>query len=218
MDRVERADVELSAGTGSPTRWSEMLWALPLVVAIILLVPVAAERVFRPAKLLLTRVSISLFGDYVADESPRKRDQQSRLRAAHVQTTHRVYASRTLLYSLLLGVSGSIIGVYGAAALLWTLRISGDTVRAALPAALGFLADLTHVTELGLTDLFVLMFVSSATVGTALALGTYYLRWAILDERARERASEIEATLPRTIAFVYALSRSGMAFPRSWIR
>lgn len=198
---------------GSPTRWSEMLWALPLVVAIILLVPVAAERVFRPAKLLITRVAISLFGDYVADESPRKRDQQSRLRAAHVQTTHRVYASRTLLHSLLLGISGSIIGVYGAAALLWTLRISGDTVRAALPAALGFLADLTHVTELGLTDLFVLVFVSSATVGTALALGTYYLRWAILDERASERASEIEATLPRTIAFVYALSRSGMAFP-----
>jgi len=198
---------------GSPTRWSEMLWALPLVVAVLLLIPIAAERVFRPAELLITRVSISLFGDYVADESPRKRDQQSRLRAAHVQTTHRVYAARTLLYSLLLGVSGSIIGVYGAAALLWTLRISGDTVRAALPAALGFLADLTHVTELGLTDLFVLVFVSSATVGTALALGTYYLRWAILDERASERASEIEATLPRTIAFVYALSRSGMAFP-----
>ncbi|NHX36528.1 MULTISPECIES: type II secretion system F family protein [Halolamina] len=190
-----------------------MLRALPLVVAVLLLLPLLAERVARPVKLLVSRVAISLFGDYVADESPRKRDQQSRLRAAHVRATHRVYAARTLLYSLLLGVSGSILGVYGAAALLWTLRISGDAVRAALPAALGFLADLTHVTDLPLTDLFVLVFVSSATVGTALAFGTYYLRWAILDERASVRASEIEATLPRTIAFVYALSRSGMAFP-----
>ncbi|WP_049981270.1 type II secretion system F family protein [Halolamina rubra] len=190
-----------------------MLWALPLVVAVLLLLPIAAERVARPAELLVTRVAISLFGDYVADESPRKRDQQSRLRAAHVRTTHRVYAARTLLYSLLFGVSGSVVGVYGAAALLWTLRISGEAVRAALPAALGFLADLTRVTDLGLADLFVLVFVSSATVGTALALGTYVLRWAMLDERASNRASGIEATLPRTIAFVYALSRSGMAFP-----
>ena len=190
-----------------------MLWVVPLLFAVALLIPLVAEQASRRVKLLLSRVSLSLFGDYVANESPRKQDQQSRLRAAHVEITHRVYAARTLLYSLLFGISGSIFGVYAAAALLWTLRISGDTVRAQLPAALSFLADLTRVTELGLTNLFVLVFVSSATVGTALAFGTYYLRWAMLDERADARASEIEATLPRTIAFVYALSRSGMAFP-----
>ncbi|QKY19221.1 type II secretion system F family protein [Halolamina sp. CBA1230] len=190
-----------------------MLWLLPLLFAVALLIPLAAAQVSRGTDLLVSRLSLSLFGDYVANESPRKQDQQSRLRAAHVETTHRVYAARTLLYSLLLGISGSIFGVYGAAVLLRMLRISGDAVRAQLPAALRFLADLTRVTELTLSELFVLVFVSSATVGTALAFGTYYLRWAMLDERASNRASEIEATLPRTIAFVYALSRSGMAFP-----
>jgi flagellar protein FlaJ len=35
-----------------------------------------------------------------------------------------------------------------------------------------------------------------------------------LDNTAYARAGKIEATLPRTVAFVYALSRSGMAFPK----
>jgi flagellar protein FlaJ len=169
--------------------------------------------VHRPTNLLISRVALSLFGDYVANESPRKRDQQAKLRAAHVDTTHRVYAARTLLYSLLFGVSGSVFGVYLAAAVFWLLEISGETVQQALPAALGFIAQLTRVTQLPLTELFVLLLAASATIGSALALGTYYIRWELLDQRARVRGSEIEATLPQTIAFIYALSRSGMAFP-----
>lgn len=190
-----------------------MLWALPLVVAVAILLPLALERVSRGSRLFISRTALSLFGDYVANESPRKETQRERLQAAHVQITHRVYAARTLLFSLLFGVSGSIIGVYAAAALFWVLEIGGSAVRAQLPSALGFLAGLTRVTELGLSELFVLVFVSSATAGTLLAFGTYYLRWALLDERGETRASEIEATLPRTIAFIYALSRSGMSFP-----
>ena len=190
-----------------------MLWALPLLLAVAILLPLAVERVSRPTRLLVSRTALSFFGDYVANESPRKQDQQSRLRAAHVEITHRVYAARTLLYSLLFGLCGSVVGVYAAAALLWALRISGGAVRAQLPAALAFLADLTRVTQLSASELFVLLFVSSATVGTLLAFGTYYVRWALLEERAERRASQIEATLPRTIAFIYALSRSGMAFP-----
>jgi len=190
-----------------------MLWTLPLVFGAAILLPLAVEQFSRQTKLFVSRTSLSLFGYYVANESPRKQDQQSRLQAAHVKITHRVYAARTLLYSLLFGVSGSIFGVYGAAALLWTLQINGETVRAQLPSALDFLAGLTRVTELGLSNLFVLVFVSSATVGTALAFGTYYFRWAMLDEKADTRATQIESTLPRTIAFIYALSRSGMSFP-----
>ena len=188
-------------------------WVLPLLVAMALVVPLAVERVHRPTRLFISRVALSLFGEYVSNESPRKQEQQSKLRAAHVETTHRVYAARTLLYSLLFGISGSIFGVYIAAAGLWVLQISGEAVRQQLPPALAFLAQLTKVTQLPLSQLFVLTFVSSATIGSALAFGTYYFRWEMLDQTANNRASEIEATLPRTIAFIYALSRSGMAFP-----
>jgi flagellar protein FlaJ len=188
-------------------------WALPLLFAVALLFPLALERFNRPIKLLISRVALSLFGDYVANESPRKQEQQSKLRAAHVETTHRVYAARTLLYSLFFGISGSVFGVYLAAATLWILQISGETVRASLPTTLEFLAKLTRVTQLPLSELFILLFASSSTIGALLAFGTYYSRWELLDQRANNRASEIEATLPRTIAFIYALSRSGMAFP-----
>jgi flagellar protein FlaJ len=189
------------------------VWVLPLLFATTLLLPLVVERANRQTRLFISRVALSLFGEYVSNESPRKQEQQSKLRAAHVETTHRVYASRTLLYSLLFGISGSIFGVYFAAGTLRVLQISGEAVRQALPATLGFLAQLTRVTQLPLSQLFVLTFVSSATIGSVLAFGTYYFRWEMLDQSANNRASEIEATLPRTIAFIYALSRSGMAFP-----
>lgn len=189
------------------------IWVLPLLFAIALLFPLAIERINRPMRLLISRVALSLFGDYVANESPRKQEHQSKLRAAHVETTHRAYASRTLLYSTLFGISGSIIGVYIAAAVLKILEISGAMVRQQLPSTLDFLAKLTRVTQLPLSELFILLFASSASIGALTAFGTYFVRWELLDQRANSRASEIEATLPRTIAFIYALSRSGMAFP-----
>lgn len=186
---------------------------LPLVAALVVVAGVVAALVHDGANLVVTRAAVGLFGDYVANESPRKREQRSRLQAAHVTVTHRVYASRTLFYAGALGVAGSVLGVYVAAATLALLRVGGETIRDALPAALGFLADLTRIGELTVGELFPLLLVSSATVGPGSAVAVYFLRWQILDQRAYARGGQIDTTLPRTIAFVYALSRSGMAFP-----
>jgi len=46
------------------------------------------------------------------------------MRAAHVAGTHRTYAAKTLLYAGVLGVAGSVIGVYAAAGLLSVLDVS----------------------------------------------------------------------------------------------
>ncbi|MFC6785364.1 type II secretion system F family protein [Halobaculum halobium] len=186
---------------------------LPLAGTVLLLAPILVGAVNREANLVVTRVAVHAFGDYVATDRPRTHRQRDRLRAAHIGVTHRSYASKTILYAAVAGVSGSVLGVYLAAGTLALLRIGGDAVRAALPAVLSFLADLTRLGELGVRELFPLLFVSSATVGVGSALAVYLLRWEILDQRAHARASQIEATLPRTVAFVYALSRSGMALP-----
>jgi len=190
-----------------------MLWALPLALALAVGVGLLLTRVHRRADLVVSRVALSVFGDYVADGSPRTDAQQARMRAAHAGGTHRVYASRTLLYCAVLGIAGSVVGVYLAAGLLAAMEVPAETVRAALPSALGFLAALTRLSAVSPTELFVLLLFFSATVGSGLAFGTHYARWEILDRRAVARAGEIEATLPRTVAFVYALSRSGMSFP-----
>ncbi|MFB6123837.1 MAG: type II secretion system F family protein [Haloferacaceae archaeon] len=191
-----------------------MLYLAPLVAVLLLVVPVVLSPVSRRADLMLSRVALPVFGDYVSGENPRKSWQVSRLRAAHVGETHRVYASRTLLLSGLGGVVGSVVGVYAAAWLLELFAVSEPALRATLPAALRFLSPLANLSRVTLVGLFVILLFASATLGSVLAFGTYWARWAYLDQLAQARASQIEASLPRTIAFTYALSRSGMPFPK----
>ncbi|WP_410765163.1 type II secretion system F family protein [Haloferax sp. DFSO60] len=186
---------------------------LPLLFALALIAPILLSPVNRRANLLVSQVALPIFGFYVASENQRHRLQQWRLRAAHVGVTHRVYASRTLLMAAVFGIVGSIFGVYVAAAFLATFSLTPET-WVGLPAQVQFLRGVTSLDALSLRELFVLLTLSSATIGTTLALGVYWVRWYVLTERANTRATEIEATLPRTVAFIYALSRSGMAFPK----
>ncbi|ELZ40120.1 type II secretion system protein [Halorubrum californiense DSM 19288] len=192
-----------------------MIEYLPLAGAVAVCLALALPLVDDRADLFVTRVALSAFGDYVGENEARRQAQRDRMRAAHVAgTTHRVYASRTLLYAAVLGVAGSVIGVYAAAGLLAALDVGGAAIREALPSAFEFVAVVARLADLGLFRLFVLLTVVSATVGAGIALGAYVARWQLLDQRAHARAAEIDATLPRTVAFMYALSRSGMAFPR----
>lgn len=185
---------------------------LPLALVAVLALPVVLSPVSRRADLLISRLAVPLFGEYV-NRSSRRSWQVRRLRATHVGTTHRVFAARTLFVSGLAGVGGAILGVYGAVWLVDLFSISRSAILGVVPPPLSFLAGLTRLQDLTLLGLFVLFLFFGATLGTVLALGTYWARWAYLDQLAAARASEIEATLPRTIAFVYALSRSGMPFP-----
>jgi flagellar protein FlaJ len=189
-----------------------MLWTLPLLLVALLVLPVVAAPFSRRADLLLSRVALPVFGFYVANENPRRGRQVDLMRAAYVGGTHRVYAARTLLMSAIAGVAGGILGVYGGVALLAVLEVSAEAIEAAVPPRLSFLAALAQVESLDARVLFALLFLSSATVGALAALGTYSLRWYYLEQRADARAGRIETTLPRTVAFVYALSRSGMPF------
>jgi len=186
---------------------------LPLLLVAVLALPILLSPVSRRASLLISRLAVPIFGDYV-ERSPRRGWQRERLQATHIGTTHRVFASRTLLLSGLAGIIGAILGVYVATWLVDLFSISRDSILDVVPPALSFLAGLTRLQDLTLLGLFVLFLFFGATVGTLLALGAYWARWAYLDQLANARASEIEATLPRTIAFVYALSRSGMPFPK----
>ncbi|MFB6161456.1 MAG: type II secretion system F family protein [Haloferacaceae archaeon] len=187
--------------------------ALPLALAVVLLAPLALARVNRRTDLLLTRVAVVLFGRYVANRSDRRPGQVDALRAARARTTHRVYAARTLLLAALWGVAGSALGVYLAAGLLALFRVSAGTLRGLLPGPLDFLANVARVPALTTPEVLGLLLASTATVGAGAAALTHWLRWAVLRARARSRSTSIDATLPRTVAFVYALSRSGMAFP-----
>ncbi|WP_266076590.1 type II secretion system F family protein [Haladaptatus caseinilyticus] len=186
---------------------------VPLVFALLLLAPVASSPVSRTAYRSVTRFSLKTFGTYVRESGRRRSKRSEILRSAHVGETYRLYASKTWVYSALAAVSGSIIGVYLVGLLLAVLSVSPEAVRESLPARLAFLTDLFSVPQLTLGELFVLLLFSSATVGLLGGVTTYWLRWETPSHRGRARARQIDASLARTVAFIYALSRSGMAFP-----
>lgn len=189
-----------------------MIRYIPLVFAVglcgMLVVPALHDR----ANLLLTRFALAVFGDQIRSSS-QKQDKQLRMRAAHVDTAHDVYIVKTLFFSVILGVAGSIIGVYVAAGVFWILEFGGEPLAAAIPGPLAPAIEYLQLSSLRPRSLFVLFLFASALGGTILAAGTYLFRWELLDQRAYARGTEIEATLPQTVAFIYALSRSGMAVP-----
>ncbi|MGM0592460.1 MAG: type II secretion system F family protein [Halobacteriota archaeon] len=191
------------------------MWSLlPLLGVVVLCLPVVLSPFSRRANHLVSRVALSLFGRYVSEINPGRRREAELLRAAHVPQTHRLYASRTLLFVGLFGVTGSVVGVYVGTGVLTALWTSVTAVREAIPAIVTVDSNLGRYRSLFPSTLFVWNLVWSATLGSLTALGTYWIRWGRVRYRVKLRAREIEATLPRTVAFVFALSRSGMPFPR----
>jgi flagellar protein FlaJ len=189
-----------------------VLSLLPLLGALALCSTVVLDRLDRRVRLALTRVALALFGDYVGSSGRRQKRQLARMRAARVAAAHRAYASRTLLFSGVYGVAGAVVGVSVAG---WLVSALGTerAPMAALPTPFGFVANLGNLSPAVAGGLFLLLALSGSTVGAALAAGAYWGRWKLLDSRAHARARAIETTLPRTVAFVYALSRSGMPLP-----
>ncbi len=187
---------------------------VPLAVAALLLLPVLLSPVSRTADLLLSRTAVAAFGGYVGRQTRRRTAQQTRLRAARIQQSHRLYASRTLLIAAVVGVAGSVLGAYGGAALLTVFDVDFVAIREAVAPGLDVPEPVQALAPLTPDETLTTLFLGGAVTGPGGALVAYYARWEVLSQRAVARASAIEATLPRTVAFVYALSRSGTAFPK----
>lgn len=187
---------------------------LPLVAALAALLPVVLSPFSRTASLFLSRSALALFGGYVSRPTRRRSEQQSLIRAARVQQSQRLYASRTLLIAAVVGLSGGVAGAYGGVALITVYDIDVETIRAAVAPGLDVPSALVDLGGASPDGVFVLLLASSSVVGIGGTLVAYYARWQVLTQRTVARASAIEATLPRTVAFVYALSRSGTAFPQ----
>ncbi len=185
----------------------------PLAVAVAAVVLVVLARVHEGVDRVLTRTAIGVFGGYVEEFRSEHPDRQAALRKAHFATTYREYGSKTLLYAAIAAVVGSVAGMYVIWGLLTVLAIDPDVLRESLPGALAFLADVGGVPALTVLELFALITVSSLTIGFVSGGATAWLRWWYPSYVADNRARRIEAALPATIAFVYALSKSGMEFP-----
>lgn len=117
-------------------------------------------------------------------------------------------AARTVLYALAGGVIGWIATLTLA---LSSYRFAPSVVaslRAAIRTRLGIDAG-------GLSPVLfgVIVIAGSLLVGIGGGLGIYRLQWLRIKQRAIARGRRIDRTLPRAVAFMYALARSGMPLP-----
>ena len=200
----------MAPGIADLVRLSAIEGALLVGVGLVGLVGLAhvSPRIDR----LATKLAIAVFGRAVAEESLKRTEREHRLHAVHEAETYTVYASKTFLYAGILGVAGSLLGIAVLKYLLVVAVAFEAPLEAVLPPALhGLLGP--DVGGLSFLELFALMAASSATVGLASAAGAYGLRWRSLASRADRRRVLIDESLARTIAFVYALGRTGMGYP-----
>ncbi|MEF8771591.1 type II secretion system F family protein [Halodesulfurarchaeum sp.] len=157
---------------------------------------------------LVSRIALSLFGTFVSERRSINVRQVASLAGAHDPDTYRVYAAKTFLYATLAALAGSVFGVYIFIAVRQAMVAAG--IPDLMPWLLGVLRN--EPSEMGILGLFVLLLLSSATIGAIGAYGAYQIRWYLPRYAAGERSRRVDSTLKRNIAFLFALSRSGMPF------
>jgi len=160
-----------------------------------------------------TRVCLEFLRDTV-EQSGRKREERSRqLQSIHATSTYPVYASKSLVYAAIMAIAASLLGTAATVYAVIALVTANEAILASVPPTLHFLIP-ARIGTLGNEQLFLLLFLGSATFGTAGGVGTYYFRWWLIRARSEQRRILIDESVARTIAFIYALSRSGMVYPQ----
>ena len=172
-----------------------MLRIVPLVAAIALLVVLVSASFSTRIDALVTRTAFAAFGGRGIDHEP---GQEQLLRSAFIGVPYREYAAKTYVYVAGAGVAGAVVGLYAG--------IEGIALAAdASPRV----SEFVSVDGARLASLLLL----SGLFGVLGAVGANAVRWQLPANRASSRRREIEAGLPRMVAFTYALSRGGMSFP-----
>jgi len=176
---------------------------IPLLLGLVLFSVVLLPQVSDRAEIVMDGVGQALLGETVSTEQ-RRREQLPEMESAHIPRSHQSFSTQTVLYSIIAAIAAGLMSL----SVLW-LSLSF------LQGLAGSVSVITQVDSLGLLDfwprLAVTLFGSVAAMITV-GFTANWLRWFVIGQQAYSRGSQIDATLPRTVAFMYALSRSGMAF------
>ncbi|MFT4923046.1 MAG: flagellar protein FlaJ, partial [Haloarculaceae archaeon] len=188
-----------------------VLWFLPSLVVLVSTAAWLLAKVDRRVQRVVARFGRVLFGRFVSENTQRKRTLES----AYIGETYRSYASTTLLYTALAFVAGTIGGGYLVAGILAIFQPIVRTLSGLPdPIALtfGFRRDYEFVLADGTWWAIVLG--GGLVIGLLLGVLAYVFRWQLPKSTAEVRRRGIEEGLPRTTAFMYALSRGGLEFPQ----
>ena len=181
---------------------------IPLIVAVVTLVVLALAPYSRALERDVKRLSYAAFGGSTVqpDES-----RERTLRAAGIGTPYRIYVTMTYLYTAVGAFCGAVVGVYLGGFVVELLGLTELTAPS--PVISDIFSPLPDWLLAFNVKLFVLLLGTSLLLGTIIAGIVYAIRWSIPSVRATTRERQIDASMPRMVAFIYALSRGGMSFP-----
>ena len=183
-----------------------------LFVGMLLLSALAFTRLSGRVDRAMTRLALAAFRRRVETEGRHRQRRSRALQSIHATTTYPVYASLTLLHAAVIGVAGTLVSVWVIQQSLLIMAVSEAALRASLPPELAFIVP-TNFGQPSAVQVFGLLLLSGATLGTGGTVLAYKARWWLVSNAASRRAVLIDESLARTIAFIYALSRSGMTYP-----
>jgi flagellar protein FlaJ len=188
----------------------DAIWLVPVVVLVAGVAAWLGPKFNPRIDRLVRRLARAAFERFVPENTERDR----RLQAAFVEESYEAYAAKSYFYAILAFFAGSATGAMVMAGLLVVFEpivrtLSGLPNTIARP--LGFRRD--FVLQLS-ADTRVAIIVGGALVtGLLLAVTAYVMRWKLPQSNAAVRHRSIDEGLPRTTAFMYALSRGGYEFP-----
>lgn len=187
------------------------VWLVPSVVVLVSVAAWLSAKVNRRVERQVSHVARTLFGRFVSENVDRERAIES----AYIDASYRNYASVTLLYTALAVVAGAIAGGYIVAGIL---AIFQRIVRllAGLPStiAVPLGARVDYVFVISNSQWWAVVIGGGIAIGLVAGLLAYTFRWKLPESDAEVRRRSIEEGLPRTTAFMFALSRGGLEFPQ----
>jgi len=181
-----------------------MTTALPAGIGVVWLGGVALAAASDRTDRAVDRLALALFGRF-GPIRWRRSERATTLDGVHSSDPVAVVAARTVLYAVAIGVGVGLCG-------LWVI----PTVFTGLTTAAGrFIPiDGPDLLVVGESTVLGLSAIGSFVLSLGTAVAVHELRWWLLAQRAAARKRRIDTTLPRAVAFMYALSRSGMPLPR----
>jgi flagellar protein FlaJ len=188
-----------------------LVWLFPPVIVVVIFGAYIGNKTSPNVERGLNRIARVMFGRFISPSDERER----RIAAAFIETSYRTYAAKTLLFTLLGLIGGAIAGAYMLAGIISVLDAIVQAL-AGLPrtitAPFGIHPDWTH--EFEPQTRWAILLGGGALIGVITATLAYVMRWKLPSSNATVRRRGIEGGMPRTTAFMFALSRGGMEFPQ----
>lgn len=184
---------------------------LPSVLVVVVLVAYLGGKISPHISGTLDRIARVLFGRFVSPNASRQR----RIQAAFIDTSYRTYAAKTYLFALLGLVAGAIAGAYlltGVLAVIDSIVQALAGLPRTMTAPLGIHPEWESNLDGETRGLIAL--VGGAVIGLFTGVLAYVFRWQLPASDAEVRRRSIDEGLTRNTAFMFALSRGGMEFPK----